>query len=448
MGPARARRDQLPGDPCQHQYDEGSATSKVDGTDAIDDPTHLRPSPAHAHSFADDSCHDDHRNGHDNIRIRHDNWCTTDVDGHHANVIDTDAGRQTAFVRVVRHRGAPAVLAVALIATSVGTSLAASSSRSPARSPPHAATVVGLASETHASPVRVPHHRASSQTSPATVPAPPSAVSTTMLEGMVGDPGPDGQYVWTTISGAVSGLAGRVLLWLPRSYSLPGSSTQHYPVIEVFHGVPGRPQDYVGLNPGHLMAVEASTRHVKEAILVIPDYTPHDLDTECVNGGPGRPAMEDWLTRDIPTWVQHTLRADPQPAAWSTMGFSAGGWCAAMATMLHPDVYGSAIALGGYFRPDFGRSYRPFARGSAAWDRYDLVKLAATSPPAVSLWLQTAPQDSVSYPTSLRLIAAARPPLSVTSDVLAHGGHLMSIWLGLMPATFQWLGSTSPGFKP
>ncbi len=342
------------------------------------------------------------------------------------------------------------IMAAALLAVTVAVGLQASGGHASAVSPSPAATVEAGASGPHASPAHVRQPRVGSQTGQAPAPAPSarSAVNPPMLMGLDPDPGTDGQYVWVTVNGAVSGLTGRVLLWLPRSYTLVGSSTQHYPVIEVFHGVPGNPQNYVDLRLGHLIAAEATALHVKETILVLPDYTPHGLDTECVNGGPGTPAMEDWLTRDIPAWVQHNLRVDPQPAAWSTMGFSSGGWCAAMATMLHPDVYGFAIALGAYFQPIFDPPYRPFAPGSAAWDRYNLVRLASTMPPPVSLWVETAPQDSLSYPTSSRLLAAARPPLSVTAHVLPHGGHLMSIWLGLMPESLRWLGSTSPGFHP
>ena len=348
------------------------------------------------------------------------------------------------------------IMVAALVAVSFAVTLESSSSHSLPVAP--SGPVVVLATEMHASPAHVLHARVDSPTDPATAPPltstvnpsqpNPSAVNPFPPKGLVADPGVDGQFVWSTVSGALSGLTGRVLVWLPRSYAMPGSATQRYPVIEVFHGVPGSPQNYVDLHLGHLMAAEAAARHVKEAILVIPDYTPRRLDTECVNGGTGKPAMEDWLTRDVPAWAQLTLRVQPQRTAWSTMGFSAGGWCAAMATMLHPDVYGSAIALGAYFQPDFDPSYRPFAPGSAAWDRYNLVKLAATRPPPASLWVETSAEDPLSYPTSSRLLAAARPPLNVTTHVLARGGHSMSVWLGLIPATFQWLGSTSPGFEP
>jgi hypothetical protein len=51
-----------------------------------------------------------------------------------------------------------------------------------------------------------------------------------------------------------------------------------------------------------------------------------------------------------------------------------------MAAMLHPSQFGGAIVMGGYFRPDFGPKYEPFAPGSAADHRYDLVDLARKAP--------------------------------------------------------------------
>jgi hypothetical protein len=119
-----------------------------------------------------------------------------------------------------------------------------------------------------------------------------------------------------------------------------------------------------------------------------------------------------------------------------------------MATMLHPDTYGAAIELGGYLAPVFDPHYRPFAPGSAAWNRYDLVKRATTEPPAVQLWVETSKSDSLSYPGNARLIATATPPLRVTADVLPNAGHRMTVWVGVMPTALSWLGSSLSGFRP
>lgn len=268
------------------------------------------------------------------------------------------------------------------------------------------------------------------------------------LEGLKPDPGPSGQYLTVTVPGPVSHTTGTVTVWVPQSYMQAGSAQRHYPVIEVFHGVPGSPLEYAhDIDLGRMVAGLAAAGQMKEAILVMPDSTPGHVDTECVNGGSTGPAMEDWLTQDVPSWVRDHLRVQQDRASWATMGLSTGGFCSLMATMLHPETYGAAIELGGYLAPVFDPHYRPFAPGTAAWNRYDLLKLAATTPPPVQLWIETSKTDTLSFPGNSRLIATASPPMKVTADILQDAGHRMSVWVGVMPTALRWLGSTVDGFK-
>jgi enterochelin esterase-like enzyme len=279
--------------------------------------------------------------------------------------------------------------------------------------------------------------------------APIRSVREPQITGLNPNPGPDGQYVTVTLPGSLSKVSSSVVVWLPQSYTQAGSAHRRYPVIEVFHGIPGSPREYShDINLGKMVAGLAVAGRMREAILVMPDSSPNKVDSECVNGGSRGLAMEDWLTKDVPNWVRHSLRVQPDRQSWATMGLSTGGFCSSMAAMLHPQTYGSAIELGGYLTPQFDSHYRPFAYGSTAWKRYDLVKLAATTPPPVALWIETSKTDSLSYSGNKRLIATAKAPMSVTADVLLDAGHRMSVWVGVMPTSLSWLGSTASGFRP
>ena len=303
-------------------------------------------------------------------------------------------------------------------------------------------TVFGGGDSTAVSPEVV--HAGSGQ-----VAAPIRSLREPQITGLSPDPGPDGQYATVALAGPVSKVSSSVVVWVPQSYTRAGSSHRHYPVIEVFHGIPGGPREYShDINLGKMVAGLAAYGRIKETILVMPDSSPHHVDTECVNGGSRGPAMEDWLTIDVPTWVRHSLRVQQDRQSWATMGLSTGGFCSSMAAMLHPATYGTAIELGGYLTPQFDSHYRPFAPGSTSWKRYELVKLAATSPPPVALWLETSKTDSLSYWGNKRLIATAAAPMTVTADVLQDAGHRMSVWVGVMPTALQWLGSTANGFRP
>lgn len=259
-----------------------------------------------------------------------------------------------------------------------------------------------------------------------------------------------GQRVQTLrFTGSRSGLTGRVMVSLPRGYEDPANATRTYPVIEAFHGYPGRPEVWmhgVNLVPS---IDELSSRHtIGDAVVVAPQLEfPSGTDTECVNGHRGQPQVETWVATDVPNMVASRFRVRRDRRSWAALGFSSGGWCAAMAVMLHPDVFGAGILLGGYNQPIFGNGYRPFRRRDPAAERYNLISLVESSPPPVALWLQTSRADGLSYSSSKALLKAAHAPLAITSLVELNAGHRMSVWSDVVPEALAWLGATSPGFK-
>jgi len=259
-----------------------------------------------------------------------------------------------------------------------------------------------------------------------------------------------GQRVQTfQFTGAHSGLSGRVVVSLPAGYQDPANAARTYPVIEAFHGFPGSPEVWIqGVNLVPSIDAMSAQGVMSDAIVVAPQIEfPPGTDTECVNGGKGTPQVETWLATDVPDQMASVLRVGRDRAWWAAIGFSSGGWCAAMAVMLHPDVFGMGIVLGGYTSPEFGKSYVPFPAGDGAGNRYDLVALAKSAPPAVALWLQTSKRDSLSYTGSSALLKAAHPPLSIESRVDLNAGHRMSVWADVVPQALTWLGATAAGFK-
>jgi predicted peptidase len=214
-------------------------------------------------------------------------------------------------------------------------------------------------------------------------------------------------------TGAHSGLAGRVVVSLPRGYQDPANAGRTYPVIEAFHGFPGGPEVWIqGVNLVPSIDALSGQQVISDAIVIAPQIEfPPGTDTECVNGGKGQPQVETWLATDVPDQIASVLRVRRDRASWAATGFSSGGWCAAMAVMLHPDVFGVGIILGGYTSPDFSKAYVPFPASDPAAKRYDLLSLAKSSaPPPVALWLQTSKADVLSYTGSAALLKAAHPP--------------------------------------
>jgi dienelactone hydrolase len=248
-----------------------------------------------------------------------------------------------------------------------------------------------------------------------------------------------------TVRDPATGASVPVLVYLPVGYDPAGSRT--YPVILGLHGWPGVPQSFT--RGRFLSTTDAltATHRLAASVVVIPQINdPRTIDTECVDGLPGDPQTDTWLSTVVPRWAVQHLRVQTQRTSWTTLGYSYGGWCAASVAMRHPDVFGGAVVFEGYFEPDFLAGYDPL-RGTRL-KGYDLVHLAGRRPPPLAMWVFASRQDSLAYPTTARFLAAARPPLSVSATIVKVGGHRTAIYDPFVKPALQWLATTLPGFRP
>lgn len=250
------------------------------------------------------------------------------------------------------------------------------------------------------------------------------------------------------VHGALSGLTGEVDVRLPPGYTSAADAGEAYPVLESFYGYPGSPLAWLkALHLDQYVDQAAGKGELHEPLIVMPEIEfPAGVDTEGVNGPPGQPQVETWLTRDVPDWVGQHFRVDANRDGWATIGYSAGAWVAAMATTLHPWQYGAGIVMGGYFRPDFGPLYEPFLPKSPMGRYYDLPRSAADRPPPVALWVQTSHADPLSYGSSAAFLRATRAPTAVHAVVLRNAGHRISVWVNLLPQALRWLGQNVQDF--
>jgi S-formylglutathione hydrolase FrmB len=252
------------------------------------------------------------------------------------------------------------------------------------------------------------------------------------------------------VTGPKSGVSAEIQVTLPASYTDPHKGDRHYPVVQTFSGFPGAVAQWThSMDIDGQMAAMAKAGEVRETIFVSAALElPRGRDTECVNGPKGQPQVETWLMEDVPNWVNAHFRTETQRQSWAAIGLSAGGWCAAMAALLHPQRYGGAMIMGGYFQPIFGAQYQPVQPGDATWSRYDLLALVRRHPPDSRLWIQTSGQDKISAPTSQAMVSAAKPPLRVQSLYLNKGGHRIQLWQSLLPQALAWLPHNLPNFDP
>ncbi|MCE1178205.1 MAG: esterase family protein [Micrococcales bacterium] len=275
-------------------------------------------------------------------------------------------------------------------------------------------------------------------------------VSVAPLAGLPALPQPGHRLERVVVTGPASQVTGQILVVLRRSYPAHGAPTRRYPVIEAFHGYPGSPDTWTG----YLRLVQGldtlGRRHeLGDVIVVIPEVNnPPEADTECVDGGPTGVATETWLTRDVPGWAAQHLAVAADRGSWAALGYSEGGYCAAMAALRHPGSYGGALVLGGYFTPLFGVHDRPPAAGSPLAGAYDLVRREKAAPVPVAMWVHSSDGDSLSWRSTRAFLDQVRPPTSAVSVLPPGLGHRVSVWRAALPTALAWLGRTLPGFAP
>ncbi len=263
-------------------------------------------------------------------------------------------------------------------------------------------------------------------------------------------PSPGSRIQHYTVSTSVGHNAWQVTVLLPQGYGDPANAQRAYPVLMAAHGAPGSPESYLPRGRMPIMALtdpSVAAGTVSPFITVIPSLLPGGSDNECVFGPGGPDQLETWLSVDVPRFVTAHLRVIRQRSGWAWFGYSAGGWCAAMETILHPGTFAAAAILSGYFTPWWGAT-PPFAANSAADRRLNLIADVQRARPHVALWVQSSRPDTESYPSTRLFLSKVRPPTLLRAVIDTSGGHRFPSWTPHLPEIMAWLGATVPGFAP
>ena len=111
-------------------------------------------------------------------------------------------------------------------------------------------------------------------------------------------------------------------------------------------------------------------------------------DTECSNSADGRQQIETYMTQTVVAYMDSTYRTVASPNARALFGFSQGGFCAPMLLLRHPDVFGQAIAMSGYYQAALrsGQTVNaalPYAGNQQLIASHSPIDLAASLPKTV-----------------------------------------------------------------
>lgn len=249
------------------------------------------------------------------------------------------------------------------------------------------------------------------------------------------------------VTGNTTKITRSVYVYLPPQYFQPHWASYRFPAIELIHGSPGTPQDWLTVMhaPGLLESM-VTAHHADPAVLVMPDANGGQrLSRQCLNEVGGVPD-ETYLASDVPAFISSTVRVEPPGRAWGIGGYSEGGFCAANLALRHPLRFGFGAVASGYFQPfRYNRTparVDPFHGNQALrLQNTPSYELRTAPPDAVipQLWLAAGSHDKADVQGAryfLQLMLERHPD---TQMRLISGGHTAPVWRGALPLMYAWM---------
>ncbi len=141
-------------------------------------------------------------------------------------------------------------------------------------------------------------------------------------------------------------------VWVPPAWFAPNHP--QLPVIELLNGTPGAPSDWTRAIYADATSLAFAEQHQGQApILVMPDVNGSFAgDTECVNSTMYGD-VENYLTKDVPRFMQKNFNAKTGPGSIAIGGLSEGGTCAITLALNNPKEYSTFAVYSGFTSPTY-----------------------------------------------------------------------------------------------
>jgi S-formylglutathione hydrolase FrmB len=251
-----------------------------------------------------------------------------------------------------------------------------------------------------------------------------------------------------SIPGTKSGFQARdAFIWLPPVWV--ESPTPKLPVVELLHGSPGAPDDWTRAGFADQTAgIYALAHDGRAPILVMPDSNGSDAgDTECVDSNRGH--AETYLTEDVPAFVRKTFNAATTDRSMAVAGESAGGMCALMLALRHPDTYAAFGDYAGLTSPTVAQSVDANQTTAALFggdrDEYNehdpLWLLQNKKFPDTAGWFEVGLSDSDPLAAQRKLVPLARAAGVRTCAREVPGAHDYTFAAQAFRDSYPWLSS-------
>jgi len=200
--------------------------------------------------------------------------------------------------------------------------------------------------------------------------------------------------------------SGSTYVYLPPGYYEKTNADRRYPTIYLFHGYPGRPQDwFTAGDVQSTMDLLIRDHYVGPMIVVSPTASTGYLDDdECLNA-PGHFALESYLAFTVVDRIDREFRTDRDRAYRAIGGMSSGGFCALNIGLHHLHRFSVILASEPYGDPGLNPLHNVLNDDWALWRANSpsfYIPLWRFDPP-VATFLDSGGLDVHTTPIALRL---------------------------------------------
>ncbi|WP_158883870.1 alpha/beta hydrolase [Amycolatopsis anabasis] len=258
------------------------------------------------------------------------------------------------------------------------------------------------------------------------------------------EPAPDGGELSTvTIPGTASGFRARAAkVYLPPAYGR--EAERPLPVLFLLAGVPGSTDDWFDHGRVREELDAFAARHGGRApVVVAPDDTGVDNeDLLCMDSPLGN--VDQYLSQDVPAWVDEHLRVDPDSRTWAVGGFSYGGTCAYELAVRHPARFPTFLDFSGEKQPMHDTVQNAvdevFHGDSAAYARQDPLAILRKTRFPHSAGTIAVGEDDEPYTAEQRAVYEACRNAGMNVRWLPlPGGHDWDVWTAAFAQSLDWL---------
>jgi S-formylglutathione hydrolase FrmB len=257
-----------------------------------------------------------------------------------------------------------------------------------------------------------------------------------------------GRLVRLHLPGVASRIDRLGYVYLPPQYFEPAYAHVRFPVLELLHGDPGDPTNWIyGLRLPDVMDAGIHAGRVGPMVIVMPATFSGKHGNDCANAAHGE-QDDTYLSRDVPADIVEDFRVLPLGPNWGIGGLSDGGFCAANLALRHRGSYGAVASMDGFYSADadlgvLGADFGNNASLLAANDPTDEV--AVSTQPLPYFWIMAGTGNGADFQAAqtFRAVLQSREP--VRSVVLLGGKHAPPAWRTVFPDLLQWMWSALSG---